>query len=134
MLRIASYPIVIVIEIRYQRNNPMSEIISLPASVREQIEEARQLALQNQHEEACEVLTEAQETLREMGKTLAHSHPELCALLLARQLGHRQIIAVDAEIDTLTVTRHHELFGFRIGKEVTTTTNTKTRQRTLRLD
>lgn len=64
------------------------------------------------------------------GNQLAHSQPDLTALLMAAQLGRDQLGVDVDEVKTQTVEHVRRLFGMRIGSNAETLTTTrKTRKK-----
>lgn len=68
----------------------MQDNTSLPASLRQRLELVQQHRDRGQPERAEAVM-------QEMARTLATSAPELCALLLAKQLGHTGFETTETE-------------------------------------
>lgn len=62
----------------------MIELNTLPASVRTRLERAEALLSQNRPDQAQVIYSE-------IGRELAKTHPEICGLLVAAQMGFRQL-------------------------------------------
>ena len=104
----------------------MNEIVNLPSSIKERLQEARSLAQSNRS-------SEAEQIVREAGRALATAHPEVCALLLAAEAGYRGIAAMHTESTTTTVRTEHKVLGVRACARTQTTTETKTLLKKLEL-
>ena len=104
----------------------MKENTSLPASIRERIELAQQYVDRGQYESADNVM-------KEMARTLASSAPELCALLIAAQMGNRGFQAIKAEATSTARRVERRAFGFCVGEDIETTSQSRTSTVTYRL-
>lgn len=104
----------------------MTDIVTVPKSILQRLEQVQSLASQNRMPEANQALGQA---LVE----IARSQPELCALVLANQLGHRQLSLQQTvqQVDTYVTDR--QIFGLTYGKDVKTVRSTTTTTRTMRL-
>ncbi len=99
----------------------MNEVVTVPNSLREQINQAHNLLAQSQqarqHGNTDIAVSRAQAGL-EILQTIAKQSPELGALFLAAKLGYRGV-----EISTYEQSRtyhkiEHSLFGFSMGSSV----------------
>ncbi|MHB8636064.1 MAG: hypothetical protein ACYC96_06295 [Fimbriimonadaceae bacterium] len=96
-----------------------TELATLPASIRQRLELARELEAQHRPAEAANV---AQNALYELART----SPSLCAALMAGQLGHRGIRRRVVEQTVTLVPIQQTFFGFSIGVSYHPRTETKT--------
>lgn len=104
----------------------MNELATLPASIRQRLELAQTLASQNRPQEAANVLSQ-------VGAELARTHPELCALIAAAQMGYTRIDSIHSERTTGYERVEYKLFGFPIAEEWVPVTTTKTVMKSYRL-
>lgn len=104
----------------------MNEIVSVPLSVRHQLERARNLIDNGRSGEAENVLKEA-------GMALARTNPELAALLVATQLGYREITATVTETSSQTTHTDKRFLGWCYANEYNTITNSRTTTRRMQL-
>lgn len=104
----------------------MNDLATLPLSVRQQLERASQVPARVQPDDPR---TAVQAVLRE----LAGKQPELCALLLASQMGYHELSVSQSEWSSNTERIDRRAFGFNIGVDETTTITERTVIRTLRL-
>ena len=95
----------------------MTELTSLPVSVRQHIEAAQTLALQNR-------VPEAQDLIRTAIVELSKTQPRECALLVAGLLGHQGIQCVRSVSKTTTHLVEHKIFGIKFGEDLTQDTDT----------
>lgn len=104
----------------------MSELVTLPASLRQRLELAQSLATQNRPQEAAMVAHQAM-------AELARCQPDLCALLMAAEMGYHGISATTIEQRTTMERVTRTFLGFPIGEEWQPVTTTTMTTRTLRL-
>ena len=97
----------------------MKENTNLPASIRQRLELAQQYADRGQYNQADNVL-------QEMARSLASSAPELCALLMAGQMGYQGFDHTQSEQDVRTRRVEKRMMGVKYGEDVETTTTTRT--------
>lgn len=103
-----------------------NEIISLPASVRNRLEQAETLVELGRPQEA-------QTILQQIGQELAKSHPELLVLLAATQMGKSRLSVEHFESNSETVETEHRFMGLRYGSEIRTTSTSITKRRSYSL-
>lgn len=104
----------------------MKELATLPASIRERLEQARSLAQQGQSHEA-------QTIVRDATTELARSNPELAALIFAAQAGYRGILWETLEEHTVMERVEYRFFGIPIKTAWIPITDRKRTTRTLSL-
>ncbi len=104
----------------------MKDLTSLPLSVRASLTAVENLTKDGHPEIAARVLAE---TL----KSLANTNPEACAVILAAQMGFREMAGVQRTVSKTTTTTKHVRLGICIGKDVTTVTTENTIGRSLKL-
>ena len=107
-------------------NDPSDGIVSFPASVQRRLDRAQALLRQDRPDEALSALQQA-------GAELARTAPELFVLLVAAQMGMRRIAFEEQESNVHTVRTDRYGLGVRYGRDETTTTDTRTKTRTIRL-
>jgi hypothetical protein len=90
------------------------------------LEQVQTLSSQHRGAEASSVLTQ---TLVE----IARSNPELCAALIAAQMGHRQITLQQTVQSSNMIATDRRIFGLTYGQDIKRTTTTTTTTRTIRL-
>lgn len=104
----------------------MTDIVTVPKSILQRLEQVQTLNSQHRGAEANSVLAQ---TLVE----IARSNPELCAVLIAAQMGHRQITLQQTVQSSTMVTSDRRIFGLTYGQDIKRTTTTTTTTRTIRL-
>lgn len=104
----------------------MNDLTTLPSSVRYQLERAHEYAENGQ-------MQAAERAVRDAMVALAHSSPDLCALLIAAYLGYAEITVDHIEKNVEETTTGKYLLGIRYAEVVTTVTKTKTTSRRLGL-
>ena len=108
-------------------DDPSGEIVSFPASVQRRLVQAQALLRQDRPAEALSALQQA-------GAELARTAPELFALVVAAQMGMTRITVEEDEKNVHTVRTDRYALGVRYGRDEVTTTDAKTKRRTIRLD
>lgn len=103
----------------------MQDITSLPTSVRQHLQQQ----VTPYHEQSSETLV----FIREAGKELARSAPDLAALLIAGQLGSDEIVVRETTTDTTGNEDCLKLFGLTFIRDGYKHTKTKTVERSYRL-
>lgn len=111
---------------RYGDDDPTTEIVSFPRSVQDKLERAQTLLRQDRP-------AEARSALQEAGTELARTAPDLFVLMSASQMGARRIAFEESEANTRTVRTDRYVLGFRVGHEETTTTDLRTKGRSISL-
>lgn len=104
----------------------MNENTTLPASVRERLE------LAQRHADAGD-FRQADNVLREMARALASSAPELCALLMASQLGFEGYHTEFVDEDVNETRSPRRFLGIKYQEDIVTQTVTRRIVRTGRL-
>lgn len=86
----------------------MREIVSVPNSVRTDLERTRQYAEDDEPEAANAML-------RAAGIELAKQQPEFCTLLIAGAMGHKGIEYVETEYRAVPMTHDQHMFSMLSG-------------------
>jgi len=105
----------------------MQSLETIPTSVREHLERAQALATQQN------TTPDPQAAVREAVRELARTQPEMCALIMAAQLGHQQVTNVVTEIMTSMERVEQKFLGIPIGEQWVPVTRTRTFTQTLRV-
>jgi ABC-type oligopeptide transport system substrate-binding subunit len=105
----------------------MSEIVSVPSSVRVRLEQAETLLAQNRPREA-------EAAFKAAGSELARTQPELATMLVAAQMGHRDIAAAIKEVKTTTERVERRVLGVKVGEQRVPKTTTREVLLRLKLD
>lgn len=96
----------------------MKELITVPTSIRERLEQAQLLAKQDKYDEA-------EALLKQMGTELASTRPELHALLIAGYMGFAQTSAEEIETNTQFQKEEFKLLGVTIWEKWVPRTTTR---------
>ncbi len=101
----------------------MKELPSLPTSIRERLEQARQITPHSEDDGL----------LRSAGTELARTNPSYAALIMAGQMGFEGIDHTTVEKVTTVHIVEHRVFGFKVSEEYIPLTNTRVSTTELRL-
>lgn len=107
-------------------DDPSGGIVSFPASVQRRLDQAQALLRQDRPAEALSALQQA-------GAELARTAPELFALVVAAQMGMTRIMIEEQESSVHTVRTDRYALGVRYGRDETTTSDTRTKSRSISL-
>jgi len=102
------------------------DLVSFPSSVQDRLDQAGALLSAERAPDAFAMLEQA-------GAELARRQPEMLGLMVASQMGYRQVAFDHVETTTEKVETERRLFGIRVGTDVTVTTKNRLVRRTARL-
>ena len=108
-------------------DGPTFDIVSFPRSVQDKLDRAQALLRQDRPAEALSAMQQA-------GTELARTAPELFVLMVASQMGARHIAFEESEMNSRTVRTDRYILGLRVGHDETTTTEMRTKGRSVGLD
>lgn len=103
----------------------MTDIVTVPQSILQRLEQVQSLNAQNRRPEASAALAQ-------VFSELARSQPELCGLLMATQLGHRQVTFQQTVTNVNSVVNDRRFLGITYGQDVKTERKITTTMRTIR--
>jgi hypothetical protein len=104
----------------------MTDINTVPRSILQRLEQVQSLASQQRMPEAGNALAQ---TLVEIART----QPELCAVMMAAQLGYREISFQQTVRTTNRSSTDKSIFGITYGQDNYMTTTSTTTTKTVRL-
>jgi hypothetical protein len=104
----------------------MTDIVTVPNSILQRLNQVQQLASQNR-------MPEASATLAQALVEIARTQPELGALMVAAHLGYSGLSFQQTVQSTNHYVTDRSIFGIRYGQDERTTTTTNTTTRSIRL-